>query len=88
MAIEVDLAGLEASRRQSEVSRHSARSLEACWVIDAGLERQRSNEANARRRHQTLAGRIVVGHMTRPVIELAERVVQHQPGVQHRQQCM
>ena len=54
MTIEVDLSGLEAPWRQAEVSSHSARSLEACWVINAGLEGQRSDGADARRRHQPL----------------------------------
>ena len=86
MAIEVDLAGLEAPGRQAEVSGNGARSLEACRVVDAGLERQCSNEADTGCRHQALADRIVVGHVAGSVIEFPEGVVQHQPGVQHRQQ--
>ena len=63
-------------------------SFEATWIVDTGFEGQGRDEADARCTHQALADGIILRHMTSPVIEYPEAVVQHQPGLQHRQQGM
>ncbi len=66
------------------MGRHRSRSLEAVGVIDRRLEGQRGDEAHARRTHQALADRVLLGELAGPVIELAEGLIQHQAGIQQR----
>ena len=86
MSVEIEFAGLEAPGCKSEVGRHSTRSIEARRIIDSGLESQRGDEADARRRHQALADRVGVCSLAGAIIEFAEGAVEHQPCVEHRQE--
>ena len=82
MAVDIQLAGLEAPGCQAEVGGDGAGMPEARRVIDAGLVGQRGYEAHPGCTHQASADRVVVRHVAGAVVEFAKAAVQHQAGIQ------
>ena len=61
LALDVNLAGLVARRRQAQMRPHGAGAAEAVRPVDRGAEGERGDRADARNAHQPPAGLVMPG---------------------------